>query len=86
MAEGQLLGIEALGRSASGQDVTHILRPPTEAVTYDEYSDGVIKAYLPKQFLGNLDLGKDFRLTVSASFDDGETWRAFPIVDLKLVS
>ena len=84
MAEGQLLGIEALGRSPSDQDVTHILRPPTEAVTYDEYSDGVIEAYLPKQFLEKLEFGKDFRLSVSASFDDGETWRAFPIVDIKL--
>ncbi|MNH30140.1 hypothetical protein D3C79_904160 [compost metagenome] len=81
-----MLGIEALGRSTADQDVTHILRPPTEAVTYDEYSDGVIEAYLPKQFLEKLAFDIDFRLSVSASFDEGETWRAFPIVDLKLVS
>ena len=85
MAEGQLLGIEALGHSPSNQDVTHILRPPTEAVTYDEYSDGVIEAYLPKQFLEKLPFDIDFRLSVSASFDDGETWRAFPIVDITLL-
>lgn len=65
--------------------MSRIFCVPTEAVTYDEYSDGVIEAYLPKQFLENLELRRDFRLTVSASFDDGETWRAFPIVDLKLV-
>ncbi|NQD73542.1 hypothetical protein [Pseudomonas sp. CM27] len=85
MAEGQLLGIEAEGEPRTGKPPTHVLRPRTAEVTEDEYYDGSIEALLPIQFLEGLNLNSTLRLTAYASFDDGETWRAFRSADIKLV-
>ncbi|MGJ7549402.1 hypothetical protein [Pseudomonas alloputida] len=84
MAEGQLLGIEALGSAKPGKPATHVLRPRTAEVTEEEYYEG-IEARLPKEFLEGLDLPSTLRLTASASFDEGETWRDFRTVDIELI-
>jgi len=85
MAEGQLLGIQAEGEPRTGKPATHVLRPRTAEVTEDEYYDGSIEALLPIQFLEGLNLNSTLRLTASASFDDGETWRDFRSADIKLI-
>ena len=84
MAEGQLLGIEVEGVSKPGPVVRHTLRAPT-AVTGDEYYAGRFEATLPKSFLDSLKIDTYFRLTASASFDSGETWRDFPAPDIQLI-
>ncbi|MFJ4443668.1 hypothetical protein ACIPZ8_16435 [Pseudomonas sp. NPDC089422] len=85
MAEGQQLGIEAEGSPKPGKPATHVLRPRTAEVSEDEYYEGGIEALLPKQFLDGLNLNSTLRLTASASFDDGETWRDFRSVDIELI-
>lgn len=86
MAEGQLLGIEAEGAPKSRKSAKHTLRPRSTEVSDDEYYDGRVEAHLPKAFLQGLQLNRKFRLTVSASFDDGETWRDFRSVDIELIA
>lgn len=85
MAEGHLLGIEAEGVPKSRKSAKHTLRPRSTAVSDDEYYDGLVIAHLPKAFLEGLLRNSKFRLTVSASFDDGETWRDFRSVDIELI-
>jgi len=86
MAEGQLLGIEAEGEPRSRKSAKHTLRPRSTEVSEDEYYDGLVEAHLPKAFLEGLQLNRKFRLTVSASFDGGETWRNFRSVDIELIA
>jgi len=86
MAEGHQLVIKAEGEPKSRKSDGHTLRPALPGVSDDEYYDGLVEAHLPKAFLQRLQLNRKFRLTVSASFDDGETWRDFRSVDIELIA
>lgn len=85
MAEGQFVGIEAAGVPKRRRTGNYTLRPRMTEVSEDEYYDGKILAYLPKSYLQGLQLHTKFRLSVAASFDDGETWRDFSSVDIELI-
>jgi len=86
MAERQWLGIEAEGDPISGNNSEYTLRPRSTEVSDDEYYDGELVAHLPKNYLEGLQLNRKFRLSVFASFDDGETWREFRSVDIELIA
>lgn len=86
MAERQLVGIEAEGEPKTGKSGKHTLRPRATEVSEDEYYDGQLVANVPKDYLEGLQLNRKFRLSVFASFDDGETWREFRSVDIELTA
>lgn len=85
MAEGQFLGISAQGVPSAGKPGEWVVRSPDSEVTEDEYYDGRIEAWLPKAFLEGLVLNATFRVTVQASFDEGESWKDFRSVDITLI-
>ncbi|MDU9405521.1 hypothetical protein RTH46_23865 [Pseudomonas sp. zfem004] len=96
MAPGQYLGMHAEGvprRAKRRKGVPHSektvrfeIRPQGTEVTEDEYYDSEIVGFISKAYLQGLKLNQQFRVSVQASFDDGETWRDFRSVDITLVN
>ncbi|QXH48397.1 hypothetical protein KSS93_10970 [Pseudomonas xanthosomatis] len=86
MAEGQRLGMHVEGLPNSGKPAEFEIRPRDTEVTEEEYYDGEIVGFITKAFLQGLRLNQKFRVSVQASFDDGETWRNFRSVEITLIN
>ncbi len=84
MDEGQKVHIEVFAK-VGGVNKKFVIRDAME-VTKDESAVGRIEAAFSKSDLASIDLNSTFDITVSVSFDGGQTFKDFPAIQKKLVS
>jgi hypothetical protein len=80
IAQGQRVNIiaKALNKQTGREHSIDLRSGADEAVTEDEYSEGKLRARLPKDFLENSTLDDQVTVSVTVSFDEGENYLTFP--------
>lgn len=86
MERGQRVKIYANGLLTGGGEERSDLRGgDAETVTESEYFAGELFASLPRSFLQRLQLNNQFDVFVETSFDDGFSYKSFPMISPQLV-
>ncbi|MGN8276960.1 hypothetical protein [Pseudomonas sp. SMN5] len=86
MAAGQRVKIHANGvLPGGGEEAIDLRAGDEEVVTQDEYNAGELFATLPRSFLERLQLGNQFDVFVMTSFDEGFTYKSFPLISPQLI-
>ncbi|WP_157061556.1 hypothetical protein [Pseudomonas sp. P97.38] len=87
IAQGQRVKITATGLLAGGGEDTFNLREgAAETVTQEEYLAGELFSRLPRSFLERLQLNNQFDVLVETSFDEGFSYKAFPMISPQLMA
>ncbi|MBT2341801.1 MULTISPECIES: hypothetical protein [Pseudomonas] len=86
MAQGQRVKITATGLLAvGGEEIFNLREGDAEVVTEEEYLAGALSSRLPRSFLERLRLNQQFDVRVETSFDEGFSYKAFPMISPQLV-
>lgn len=86
MSPGQWVKIQVAGKLESGGEEVFDLRVGSaEVVTTSEYLDGELLATLPLTFLLKLKRDESLNVSISASFDQGSSYKQFPWIGPKVV-
>lgn len=87
MWSGQRVKIEVEGLLSDGGSETFPLRTGSnEVVTEAENNAGEVRATLPRDFLVRLKLDQRFNVKVKTSFDGGNTYKSFPLIEPQLIA
>jgi len=86
MRTGQRVRIVVEGLlSSGGMEVFNLRKDNAEVVTEAEYNAGELQATLPRDFLLKLKLNEQFNVSITTSFDDGDTYKQFPSIAPTLI-
>ncbi|WP_413792193.1 MULTISPECIES: hypothetical protein [unclassified Pseudomonas] len=86
MVPGQRVKISADGvLPGGGKEEIELRAGDEEFVTPDEYNAGKLFATLPRSFLERLQLGNQFDVFVMTSFDEGFSYKSFPLISPQLI-
>lgn len=87
MAPGQRVRIYANGvLPGGGEEAIDLRTGDEEVVTQDEYNAGKLFATLPRSFLEKLQIGNQFDVFVKTSFDEGFSYKGFPLISPQLIA
>ncbi|SFW84165.1 MULTISPECIES: hypothetical protein [Pseudomonas] len=87
MAPGQRVKIYANGvLPGGGEEAIDLRAGDDEVVTQDEYNAGQLFSTLPRSFLEKLQIGNQFDVFVKTSFDEGFSYKSFPLISPQLIA